>query len=119
MSEIEEDPAGDQTESLRLLQENELWLFLAPPGAEPNVANARVCADENSDESEPLDWNMMLAVLKMITEGNTILLVTKHETHLVWAAQVARTMGWMAMVPRSIRCADLDDDPAPDPALPE
>jgi hypothetical protein len=119
MSEIEEDPAGDQTESLRLLQENELWLFLAPPGAEPNVANARVCADENSEESEPLDWNMMLAVLKMITEGNTILLVTKHETHFVWAAQVARTMGWMAMVPRSIRCADLDDDPAPDPALPE
>jgi hypothetical protein len=33
MSEIEEAPAGDQTESLRLLQENELWLFLAPPGS--------------------------------------------------------------------------------------
>jgi hypothetical protein len=47
MSEIGEAPACDQTESLRLLQDNELWLFLAPPGAEPNVANARVCADEN------------------------------------------------------------------------
>jgi len=119
MSEIGEAPAGNQAESLRLLRDNELWLFLAPPGSEPDLVNARVCADENSDESESLDGNMMLAIHKMISKGSTILLVTKHETHLVWAAQVARTMGWMAMVPRSIRCADLDDDPAPDRAMPE
>jgi len=102
MSEIKEAPAGDQAESLRLLRENELWLFLAPPGVEPDVANARVCADE-SGESEPLDWNMMLAIHKMISKGLTILLITKQETHLVWAAQVARTMGWMAMVSRHER----------------
>jgi hypothetical protein len=90
----------EEDELVRMLADNPLWLFLAPPGEKPKVWEAKVCADEVAEEDDVPSGDMMVAIAEMIADGRTVLLATRHKRHRLWAVEVASLVGWTIMEPR-------------------